>query len=123
MANFTAGPWNVHHAYPLNRPVRTTTTINNGIPPFDYWDGVVAAGEKIIGGADMQSVSAGWPHVTDVEEARANTWLMVSAPELHAAVMEAISLLGSYDFLDDKAANVLAQLRDALAKAEGRVIA
>lgn len=120
MPAFTPGPWNIHHAYPLERPVRTT----GGDATFDFWDGVVAKGEVIIGAATMQSTSSrGWPHIASVEEARANTWLMCSAPELHAAVMEAISLLGSYDFLDDKAAQVLAQLRDALAKSEGRVIA
>ena len=119
MSNFTPAPWNIHYAYPLDAPVRTVTSE----PPFDYWNGIIAKGETILAETKMQTVAAGWPHVTDVEEARANAWLMCSAPELHAAALEAAKLLASYDFLDEKAAAVLAMLDDALAKSEGRVIA
>lgn len=79
MANHTPGPWNIHPSYPLDTPI---SSCKRAIDPFDFWDARVAQGEKLIAEVSYQSTTAGFPRVTDIDEAKANALLIVAAPEM-----------------------------------------
>lgn len=108
VAAHTPGPWNEHEHYPLNSEVRHVTDGD-----FDYWTGRIAKGDMLIGEVHYQSATGGWPHVEDIDEARANARLIIAAPELLAALKEVVGC----EYLHDYQRELIAS---AIAKAEGR---
>ena len=54
------------------------------------------------------------------EEAKANARLIAAAPEMLEALREMLSMFGDHEQYDDDSAQVIAQTRQVIAKAEGR---
>jgi hypothetical protein len=84
MSNFTPGPWNFHASY---KPLHVASTVCHG---FETIAISIAKGDMLIGEVSAFAFSKpparGYPHVGSYDEARANAYLVIAAPELYAAL-------------------------------------
>lgn len=119
MANFTPGPWNAHRSY---LPENDWTTYGEGPESFRNWSTTLASGDTIIADFTARQSVGGWPHVENIDEARANFDLCMAAPEMYEAICD---FLHGYcdesrkDF-HERMSDIAFRMRIAKNKAEGK---
>jgi hypothetical protein len=121
MHKHTKGPWNIHYAYPIDAAPIAVTMEDGTV--FVNWTARIASGKTLIGYAEMRSGANGFPQVESLIEARANTFLMMAAPELLEALKRAYAWMERID-ASHQTQGIPMGLEDeivtTIAKAEGR---
>lgn len=109
----TPGPWNLHPAYVDEQPLQCVSV---GVE-LTFQHIPVAQGEKFIAVAHYQTPAPGFPHVADLEEAKANARLIAAAPELLEALNDLVESaeVGTAAILNP----LVEKARAAVAKATG----
>jgi hypothetical protein len=94
----TPGPWKAYDAYEIDEE---------------------HVGLARIGTGDAPVIEANGMFRTDLIARTADVYLIAAAPDLLEACKAAGQFVARYDYLDPDGDNLVAQLADAIAKAEG----